>query len=279
MIKTIIIKIKSLFSKQEEASHYQLKEDEDFIDDSEERLNEVAKQYDNEQKQLKKSKLDYRYYDIDFRPILAEYERQKSYKIRFEFIPTEQNFRNVRSALQYKYSSIQPWKEIRDYIESKSFVYVLNENGEKTKKFVCRICKCSSKDFKEDSTTDTQCHEVWSYNEKSKVQKLVKLKPVCFFCHEIIHINRFYKDTEYQNLLLERYAEINEISMEQARKDLEFANSEKKRRSKYRYTLDISLINKLDFGYEFSDYFDCHKQDFNSFIELKFKDNKDNDPE
>jgi len=287
MIKSIITTIKSLFEKKDEVSQYQLNDSEDFIDDSEERLKQVASEYDNTQKQLKKSKLDYRYYDVNFRHILAEYERQKIYKIRFEFIPLEQNFRNVRSALHYKYSSIEPWREIRNYIESQSFKYIrdeqgnylLDENGDKKKKFVCRICKLNSYDFKDDVTTNTQCHEGWAYNELKNTQKLIYLKPVCFFCHEIIHINRFNKDKEYQDLLLERYCEINYIDMEQARKDLEFAESERKRRGHTMYSLDMSLINKLDLGYEFSEFFDCHKQEFNSFLELKFKQNKDNEPE
>lgn len=287
MIDTIITKIKSLFSKQDEVSQHKLNDDEDFIDDSEERLNDVVKSYETTERELKKSKLDYRYYDHNFRPILAEYERQKTYKIRFEFIPIEQNFRNVRSALHYKYNSIEPWKDIRNYIESKSYVYLkdelgnylLDEKGDKLKKFVCRICKCNSYDFRDDITTFTQCHEVWTYNELKRVQKLSKLKPVCVFCHEIIHINRFNKDKEYQDLLLERYCEINDISMEQARKDLEFAESERKRRGHIKYSLNMSLINKLDLGYDFADFFDCHSQEFNSFLELKFKQNKDDDPE
>lgn len=41
----------------------------------------------------------------------------------------------------------------------------------------------------------------------------------------------------------------------------------------------MSLINKLELGYDFADFFDCHSQEFNSFLELKFKQNKDDDPE
>lgn len=287
MIKTIITKIKSLFVNQEEETKYHLNEEEDFIDDSEERLNEVVKIYEKGEKELKKSKLDYRYYDHNFRPITEEYERQKQYKIRFEFIPYEQNFRNVRSALQYKFSSIEPWKEIRDYIQSKSYVYkrdeqgeyIVNEKGGREKKFVCRICKLNSFDYRDNEPTATQCHEVWTYNEIKKVQKLAKLKPVCCLCHEVIHINRFNNDKAYQDLILERYCELNDIDMEQARKDLEFAESERKRRGHIKYSLDMSLINKLDLGYEFSDFFDCHSQDFDSFLELKFKQSKDNEPE
>lgn len=55
MIDTIITKIKSLFSKQEKVSQHKLNDDEDFIDDSEERLNEVVKSYEKTELELKKS--------------------------------------------------------------------------------------------------------------------------------------------------------------------------------------------------------------------------------
>ena len=72
---------------------------------------------------------------------------------------------------------------------------------------------------------------------------------------------------------MEQYCTINSIEMEQALKDFEFAVSERKRRAGYEYWLDLKLLNKFD--YEVTDNFNCHEQSFITFIETKFKSQKD----
>lgn len=227
---------------------------------------EIARVYHAGKKALAKTGDDSRIYEPKWIPILKEYDRQKSYKIRFEFIPPKQNFRNVRSALQFTYQSFEPWKEIRDWIEQKN-------DG------VCCVCGGVSQDHDEKKTTATECHEVWHYNEQTKVQKLARLMPLCCRCHSIVHLSMHFKDKALTEKLLQDYAEINNVSLDQAYEDLDFAYRERKRRADFEYVLDLKLINKLNLNYEIAERFDPHTQAFLTFIETKFKNSKDLDGE
>lgn len=64
--------------------------------------------------------------------------------------------------------------------------------------------------------TDEQlhCHESWAFNEKSKIQYLVKVKCLCKTCHEATHYFRssvVFKLT-YTNYLKEHLMKINKIT-------------------------------------------------------------------
>lgn len=263
----IIKIIKNIFIKKDSYEKYHLKEeDDDDYFSVEERIQETNKNYENGLKELKKSKKHYRNFDPLYISIFQELERQKNYKIRFEFIPKHQNYKNVRSYLQFKNSNFSDWKKIRDTIE----------NRYKNK---CCICQLTSQDFDERETTLTQCHEVWHFDDIKHIQKLMKLESLCVRCHQIKHINRFHKDETIKNMLLKQYAELNNISIEQANKDYEFATAEKKRLNEEIFILDLSLINKLSDKYnldfcEVENQFNPHTQAFKTFLEKDFKNNK-----
>lgn len=180
-------------------------------------------------------------------------------RITFEFIPERQNFKNVRSALQFIEGDWKGWKKIRDKQEEES-------NG------VCCICGRKSQDYIAESKTATECHEVWSF--ANGVQKLERLEALCVLCHQIKHINRFANDKDYTEKLLKRYCDINDISISLALQDLENAKNEKVNRKHLQYCLDMSFINELYKPDTFPGLFNCHSADFNYFIEYDFKRNK-----
>ena len=69
----------------------------------------------------------------------------------------------------------------------------------------CAIC----------GTTQNQlnCHEVWEWNDKSWVQKLMALIPLCPLCHATKH-NNSYLFPEHYKKCQTHFAEINHISLE-----------------------------------------------------------------
>ena len=85
-------------------------------------------------------------------------------KLSIELVPRPCWGNNVRSQL----TDVE-WDVIR------SMVYHLADN-------TCETCG--------KQTTRLHAHEVWSYNEKTKVQKLVGLKALCARCHEVKHYGR-----------------------------------------------------------------------------------------
>ena len=85
-------------------------------------------------------------------------------KLNFELVPDgcfKSNLRNILSKAQW------------DYIKKD----VKTRAGGR-----CEICG--------KKTDKLDAHEVWSYNEKTGVQKLEDIKAVCKDCHAAIHIDR-----------------------------------------------------------------------------------------
>jgi len=203
--------------------------------------------------------LDLEAFTKNYSPPLVQVFKRSTRKIDFEFIPEKQNFRNVRSALQFLDGDWKSWKTIRDAQEAKS-------NG------VCCICGCKSQDIIADSKTATECHEVWSFN--GNIQKLERLEPLCVQCHQIKHINRFSTDQDYTDKLLARYCELNDITMPLALEDLEKAKQWKINCKNLQYSLDMSLMNEIYRPETFKGLFDCHSPDFNYFVDTEFKKNK-----
>lgn len=81
-----------------------------------------------------------------------------------EMIPRTSFFRNLRSMLNQT-----EWDVVRRECYRKAG-------------HVCEICGGRGNRW------PVECHEVWDYNVKDRVQKLVRLIALCPACHEVIHI-------------------------------------------------------------------------------------------
>jgi|GEM_PF-5054233 hypothetical protein len=181
--------------------------------------------------------------------------------IMFEFIPEAQNYRNVRSVLQFVDGDFKSWKSIRDKAEEGS-------NG------VCCICGGVSQKYDKNETTATQCHEVWHFDDKNLIQKLVRLEPLCVCCHNIKHINRFHSDKAKTDELLNRYCSLNQCDMSAALADLEEAKRLKKSRKDLIYKLDLAEVNKFYDEEKFNDLVVVHNKKFADFLSNTFLKNK-----
>lgn len=202
-----------------------------------------------------------------FRQIEKNYKEKLAMKreIKFEFIPKRQAYRNMRSFLDYTGNN-GVWKQIRDDMELKN-------------NCVCEICGNSSKEYGNGKYNyHTQCHEVWEYtvdHNKTPIQKLIKLESLCVYCHSIKHLNQYENTKTYFNLLINAYAEINNITVEKA---LEEYKTERdvfmKQKDTNKYLLDLSYLSNLDIPdlndmIQINKLFDCHYDTFNSFIEMR----------
>ena len=105
----------------------------------------------------------------------------------------------------------------------------------------CSICNEGTYD------SALHLHEVWKYDDKKRVQKLVALQPICSTCHDVKHLGRAYR-VGLGEKALEHLARINKwdaaTTLEYVRKSF----TKWDQRSRHRYELDVSYID--DFLYQ-----------------------------
>ncbi|MBB2928529.1 hypothetical protein [Paraburkholderia silvatlantica] len=248
IIKTIL----SLFKKHE-PKHAALNDDDpdDLTAEQHDELVNIGELYEQ-------TKHDAREYQPELIPIRKEYSRQSTYQISFHFIPPQQNYKNVRSWIEFNHANdSRPWQRWQD----------LRVECFKACNHVCQSCKQIFTD------KTLELHELWSFDEQDAEQKLVSLIPLCSDCHAIAHISRHKRDTGKTSELLEKYCTYNDVSEDQAWDDYKFAEQERERRSRVKYKLNLSLLRK--YGFEIDDLFDCHGVTFNQYIDEFFKKSKD----
>ena len=61
------------------------------------------------------------------------------------------------------------------------------------------------------SGQNLHCHEVWSYDDKKKIQRLVDFKCICELCHDVKHYGRStqVKTKAYCKKLIKHWCEVN----------------------------------------------------------------------
>ncbi len=239
--------IRRLFRKESEFENEAAEEQED----SKTELDLVLDHYEQNKEEIRK---------WDSKNLLTriELDRQaQHYKIRFCFIPKSQNYKNVRSYLQYNHGGFEKWQALRRH-------FIKKHNS---------TCQCCGRQFKE-----LELHEHWSFNDYDREQKLESLILLCEQCHSIAHITRHKRDPAKIDELLELYCEYNKVDNAKAWEDFEFHETLREKRNQTQYQLDLSVLNGIELGnfvFDIRMLFNCHTDRFNAFIE-KFKaDSKD----
>lgn len=82
-------------------------------------------------------------------------------KLTVELIPSSSWGSNLRAILKPKM-----WEDVRKKVYQKN-------------NFKCSICREKIK---------LQAHEIWQFEDTTKVQKLVNIVPLCYMCHMVKHI-------------------------------------------------------------------------------------------
>lgn len=144
----------------------------------------------------------------------------KAYKLTIELIPSSSFFNNLRSLL-----SPEEWDKIR-------------KGCYKHAGYKCEICTGVG------PTHPVECHETWSYEENTGIQKLVGIIALCPACHEVKHIGLAGIKGRH-NEAVSHFCKVNNCSTADAEKYIKEAFSIFQKRSNQEWELDISLLEEL----------------------------------
>ncbi len=140
-------------------------------------------------------------------------------KLTIELVPSTSWYTNVRSNVSKK-----EWDIIR------KLVYQQANN-------LCEICGGRG------SKWPVECHEVWEYDDTNHVQKLKKMIALCPMCHKVKHIGRAGVMGEYE-MALKHLIQVNNCSRSQAQTYVAEQFLIWEQRSKYDWTLDLSILKE-----------------------------------
>lgn len=149
---------------------------------------------------------------------VLEIRKSDKIKLRIELVPTSTWFNNVRSKVKDS-----EWNRIR-YI-----TYGLAD-------YKCEIC------LERGTRHPVECHEIWDFNNSSKIQTLKGFIALCPLCHETKHIGlagiRGNYDRAYKRFLI-----INGFSEKEGKKHFDKFIQEWKERSKLEWEIDFKVLN------------------------------------
>jgi len=89
-----------------------------------------------------------------------------------------------------------------------------------------------------------ECHEVWAYDENTRIQSLDKLQALCPYCHEVKHFG-FAASRGYRQRVLERFMEINELNEKLAEEIITAVYAQWVYRSSLEWTHNIDFLKKF----------------------------------
>ena len=91
-----------------------------------------------------------------------------------------------------------------------------------------------------------ECHEIWEYDDKTKVQKLIGLISLCPLCHQVKHIGRA-NAMGRQADVFKQLEVVNKWNHKQVVEHVAEAFEVYKERSKHNWLLDITLLREHPF--------------------------------
>lgn len=141
-------------------------------------------------------------------------------KLTIELVPSTCWYSNVRSEVS---------KEDWDKIKTQSY---------KKAGYRCEICGGKGDKW------PVECHEIWHYNDKKKIQTLKGLISLCPSCHEVKHIG-LAGIKGRREIAMKHLAKVNDWDEETTEKYVKKAFEIYKERSNHQWTLDITKLNEL----------------------------------
>jgi hypothetical protein len=141
-------------------------------------------------------------------------------KLTIELVPRTCHFKNLRSEV-----TKSTWDKLR------------RESYQKAD-YVCEICGGIGPNH------PVECHEIWDYDDDKHIQKLVGLISLCPSCHQVKHMGL----AQIQGKLPEaaaHFAEVNNINMNKAWREIAEAFTKYDERSEYQWKLDITWLNDI----------------------------------
>ena len=138
-------------------------------------------------------------------------------RLTVELVPSSCWYTNVRSNV-----STAVWDRLRRKVAT--------EAGQR-----CEVCGGRGRRW------PVECHEVWHYDDATKVQRLERLVALCPACHQVKHAG-FASKQGRLGAVIDHLAAVNGWSVEDAALYLEVVFEEWAARSRHRWTLDISAL-------------------------------------
>ena len=105
----------------------------------------------------------------------------------------------------------------------------------------CEICGDTGKN--QGKKHDVECHEIWEYDDKNKIQKLIGLIALCPFCHLTKHIGRAIA-TGREKICYVQMAKVNKWTPKQIQEHIVESFEKHKERSEHEWELDISILEQ-----------------------------------
>lgn len=153
----------------------------------------------------------------------------KKPKLEIEMIPSTCHYSNARTTLKAKL-----WNKLR------FMVYEKADNK-------CEIC--GETGLEQGYKHKVECHEIWKYDDKRLIQKLVGLIALCPICHQTKHIGRSFAMGR-ENITIKKLITINNWTVEKTLATINEAFEINKERSKHNWKLDLSLLRKPPYNFD-----------------------------
>jgi hypothetical protein len=156
------------------------------------------------------------------------------YKLTIELVPETSHYNNVRSVV-----STSEWNVIRKKCYKKAG-------------YVCEIC--GDKGTNQGRKHSVECHEVWEYDDKLHVQKLIGLIALCPKCHMVKHIGLARMKGKEPDVI-RQLMKINNISATEADNYIIESFKIWEKRSDKQWIVDISYLDKYKLEDDIDDLF------------------------
>jgi hypothetical protein len=145
--------------------------------------------------------------------------------LSIELVPKSSWLNNVRAIV-----SQQQWDIIRSRVYSKFYN-------------MCEICGGVGPKH------PVECHEVWSYDDETNIQKLESMTALCPNCHMVKHIGLAQINGNYQKAL-SHFMSINGLGKDKAVKLINDSFVLWQKRSKKKWTIDVSSLKEFGIDIE-----------------------------
>ena len=152
---------------------------------------------------------------VDFTDNLPDnLPRPSGLRLSIELIPTTTVGINLRSEL-----TPTQWDTLRRKVYSRA-------------NYCCEACDADN--------IEVHCHEVWSWNDKKHIQKLIGLRCLCWECHRTTHLSDPGIGGDLKTL--KHFARVNGVTIFEANRIVRKAYKQVMERSKREWKLDTSWL-------------------------------------
>jgi hypothetical protein len=152
--------------------------------------------------------------------LIPAFKLKKKQKLTIELVPQSSWYKNVRSSV-----STDEWDIIRKRVYKQAH-------------YCCEICGDAG------THHPVECHEIWEYEDKKHIQKLVGLIALCPACHEVKHIGFAQLQGRYAEAI-SHLCKVNSISRNKAYAMVEKAGDINAKRGKKPWTLDLTFLEEF----------------------------------